>query len=137
MAPFSGAKLAILVGDRLLTILRDDRPDISWPGYWDLPGGGREGAETPAACALRETHEELGLALPEAALTWGRAFPRWDGTAAEDWLFVTRDDRLDLGRVRFGDEGQRWEAMPVSEFLAGPGTIPHLAERLRIYLAGA
>jgi 8-oxo-dGTP diphosphatase len=137
MAPFNGAKLAILTGDRLFAILRDDKPDISWPGRWDLPGGGREGDETPAECALRETREELGLVLPEAALGWGRAFPRRDGGGAVDWFFVTRDDELDLGTVGFGDEGQRWEAMPVSEFLAGPGTIPHLAERLRIYLAGA
>ena len=73
-APFRGAKMAILRGDSVLALLRDDRADIPWPGHWDLPGGGREGSETPAACALRETREELGLALPEAALSWGRRF---------------------------------------------------------------
>ena len=55
---FSGAKLALFLGADLLVIKRDDRPDIPYPGYWDLPGGGREGDETPQACALRETYEE-------------------------------------------------------------------------------
>ena len=36
---FSGAKLALFLGPDLLVILRDDRPDIPWPGRWDLPGG--------------------------------------------------------------------------------------------------
>ena len=50
---------------------------------------------------------------------------------------MTRDDRLDLGRHPvFGDEGQRWEAMPVARFLGDPLAIPHLAARLRGYLAG-
>ena len=52
--PFLGAKLAILVGDRIITILRDDIPTIPWPGHWDLPGGAREGAETPEETVLRE-----------------------------------------------------------------------------------
>ena len=60
--PFLGAKLALLVGDRIVTILRDDIPTIPWPGHWDLPGGGREGDETPETCVLRELEEELAIA---------------------------------------------------------------------------
>ncbi|WP_366141375.1 hypothetical protein [uncultured Shimia sp.] len=37
---FHGAKLALFVRSRLVTILRDDKPDIPWPAHWDLPGGG-------------------------------------------------------------------------------------------------
>ena len=54
---FDGAKLALFLGKDLVVILRDDKPDIPYPAHWDLPGGGREGAETPEACALRETYE--------------------------------------------------------------------------------
>lgn len=34
------------------------------PGQWALPGGRMEPGETPAQAALRETEEEVGLALP-------------------------------------------------------------------------
>ncbi|WP_323776898.1 hypothetical protein [Leisingera sp.] len=38
---FSGAKLTLFLGRDLLVILRDDAPDILYPGHWDLLGGGR------------------------------------------------------------------------------------------------
>ena len=34
------------------------------PGQWALPGGRMDSGETPAQAALRETEEEVGLALP-------------------------------------------------------------------------
>jgi len=36
---------------------------------WDLPKGGGEPGETPLHTAVRETEEETGLLVPEAALT--------------------------------------------------------------------
>lgn len=37
-------------------------------GQWALPGGRIDGDETPEQGALRECHEEIGLALPPAAV---------------------------------------------------------------------
>ena len=54
---FEGAKIALYLGDRLVVIQRDDRPDIPFPGFWDLPGGGREAGETPFECVRRECGE--------------------------------------------------------------------------------
>ena len=82
--PFAGAKLALFIGARLAVIRRDDTPRIPWPDYLDLPGGGREGCETPLACALRETREELGLEVPERAVSWGKRFQE----EATDVVFV-------------------------------------------------
>jgi 8-oxo-dGTP pyrophosphatase MutT (NUDIX family) len=42
-----------------LTVRRDDLPQHA--GQVSLPGGGIDGGETPAAAALREAHEEIGL----------------------------------------------------------------------------
>lgn len=51
---FSGCKIALLCDDKLLTILRDDKASIPYPNMWELPGGGREGEETPFECVQRE-----------------------------------------------------------------------------------
>lgn len=129
---FTGAKLALFLGGRLAVIRRDDRDGLVWPGYWDFPGGGREGAESPADCALRETHEELGLAVPPEALVWRRAFLRPDG--AVGWFFAAHLPGEWADRVRFGDEGQEWGLMAAQDYLAHPLGIPYFKERLRLYL---
>ena len=60
---FSGCKIALLYGDTILTILRDDIPTIPYPNMWDFPGSGREKDETPFECIKREVFEELGIEL--------------------------------------------------------------------------
>ena len=69
---FTGVKAALLVEQSILVILRDNKPDIPWPNTWELPGGGREGQETPLECLQREVWEELGLALKEESRLFGR-----------------------------------------------------------------
>ena len=131
---FRGAKLALLSRGRVLTLQRDEKPDLPYPGHWDLPGGGRDGVETPVACVLRELHEEFGLRLPAEALCWRRknppSLPGQDAT----WFFAAEMPTLKPADITFGDEGQTWRLMPVRMFLMHPKTVPHLAERLAIYL---
>ena len=54
---YTGCKIALIRDGRILTILRDDKPTIPWPNTWELPGGGREGDETPFECAARGVFE--------------------------------------------------------------------------------
>ena len=49
----------------ILLLLRDDKPDITYPGHWSLIGGHRDGTETIAETARREVLEEIGLDLPD------------------------------------------------------------------------
>jgi 8-oxo-dGTP diphosphatase len=134
-AVFEGSKAALFIGARLLVILRDDRPDIPWPGHWDFPGGGREGDETPEATLRREVREEVGLELPDASLVWARRFatvhPR-DGTV---WFFVARLPAAAEQDIVFGDEGQRWALMDWSEFAGLPNIVPSYAPRMAIWQA--
>lgn len=130
---FIGAKLMLTCGATLLTALRDDFDCIPWPGYWDLPGGGAEAGETPKACALRELHEEFGLRLPAARLV-GRAFPAPHAGGRESWLFRGRLMPAEIARIRFGDEGQAWRLMPIADFIAHPLAVPHLRERVALWL---
>ena len=50
-------------GNRILLMLRDDKPDIPYPDTWDVPGGHVEIGETPEECIVREMEEELGIIL--------------------------------------------------------------------------
>ncbi|WP_255509552.1 NUDIX hydrolase [Oceaniovalibus sp. ACAM 378] len=134
---FTGAKVALLNGGRLISIQRDDRADIPWPAAWDLPGGGREGNETPEQCALRETQEELGLNIPEEALIWRRAFVSTTDPEAAGWFFVARISPDHVGRIRLGNEGQRWRQMEIAQFLRLSDAVPYLQQRLRVYLDDA
>lgn len=130
-AAFDGAKIAVFLGDRLAVILRDDHPGLPFAGYWDLPGGGREGNEAPLACALRECHEELGLQVPPDAVVWQQDFREG---AEVKWFFVARLPAEAATDVVFGDEGQRWELMTPAAFLAHPKAVPAFQARLRLYL---
>ena len=129
---FEGAKIALYLGDRLVVILRDDIVGLPFPGFWDLPGGGREGAETPVECVQRECREELGLALPQAAILWQRSFVK---NGITNWYFVGRLPATTVTGIVFGDEGQEWALMTDAEFLAHPKAVPMFQDRLNIYLS--
>ncbi len=128
---FAGAKLALFLGDRLAIILRDDIPEIAWPGRLDLPGGAREGLETPQDCVLRETREELGLTVGLRDLRWGQ---RFIGSVGPVWFFAAHLHETRVQDVVFGNEGQGWSLMTPAAYLADPLAIPHFQDRLRLYL---
>ncbi len=130
-ADFSGAKLALFLGPDLLVIRRDDRPDIPFPDHWDLPGGGREGDETPQACALRETHEEVGLVVNPSDLIWSRSYVRSQGIV---WFFAAHLPADTTKQIVFGSEGQGWRLMTPREFCENPMAVPHFVEHLQDYM---
>ena len=131
---FSGAKLALVVGGMILAYLRDDFAHIPWPAHWDLPGGGREGDETPEACVLRELHEEFGLHLPPERLLWRREMPAMLDDSRASWFFAGVLLPAEVAAIRFGDEGQVWQLMPLGDFLNHPRGVPALQHRTRLAL---
>jgi 8-oxo-dGTP diphosphatase len=48
----------------VLLRLRDDRPDLPYPGQWDLLGGAVEPGETLREAVVREVQEEVGFDCP-------------------------------------------------------------------------
>ncbi len=130
---FDGAKVAILKGDRVVTILRDDKADIVFPNMWDLPGGGRESGESTELCVLLE---ELSLQLDPAQLSWKKRYAEGRQGERVTWFFVAELPELDEGRMRLGDEGQAWRMIDAERFLRMENAVPHLKARLAEYLAG-
>ena len=132
---FYGAKVALFIGDKLLIILRDDFDHIAFPNLWDFPGGGREGDETPYQTLAREVMEEVGLTLPESALSWQRLFPAIGSPGKWNWFFVGKMPPGTAADIVFGDEGQGWKLITLADFYALEQKVPSFEERLRIWEA--
>src|SRR5690349_7885568 len=66
LKPADAAVAIIVVDDACyLMQLRDQKPNIFYPGHWGLFGGALETNEDPAVALKRELKEELHLDVPE------------------------------------------------------------------------
>ncbi|MDY4337147.1 NUDIX hydrolase [Streptococcus sp. 21WXBC0057M1] len=131
---FQGCKIALICGDKVLTILRDDKDDIPCPNMWELPGGGREGNESPFECAAREVYEELGIHLDEDCLLWSKIYPSVIFKDKQSVFMVGQLRQEQFDNIIFGDEGQGYKLMSIDEFLGSDKVVPQLQERLKDYL---
>jgi 8-oxo-dGTP pyrophosphatase MutT (NUDIX family) len=57
------AAILVVEGDRYLMQLRDDIPEIWYPGHWGLFGGGIDVGEDEIEALRRELREEIGFDL--------------------------------------------------------------------------
>ena len=134
ISDFTGCKIALLCGDSVLTILRDDKPSIPWPNMWELPGGGREGDETPFECVAREVFEELGIHLTEDNLLGSKVYPSMLFERKQSVFMVGQLRQEQFDNITFGNEGQAYKLMNIKEFLTSSQVVPQLQGRLRDYL---
>lgn len=70
----SGTKGFVFIGDEMLVYRRDTKAK-DHPLFLDLPGGGREGAETPFETFRREPFEEFHLTVAPRHVTYWRTYP--------------------------------------------------------------
>ena len=134
ISDFTGCKIALFCGEALLTILRDDKDNIPCPNMWELPGGGREGDESPFECAAREVYEELGIHLDEDCLLWSKVYPSMLYECRQSVFMVGQLSQEQFDSIIFGDEGQAYKLMNIEEFLTSSQVVPQLQGRLRDYL---
>jgi 8-oxo-dGTP diphosphatase len=78
----------ILENDKseLLLYLRDNKPGIPFPNYWDLIGGHVEDGETPEEALVREVKEELNIDLKE--YTFYKKYECLTGDAYENIKYI-------------------------------------------------
>ena len=131
---FTGCKIALICDGRILTILRDDKPTIPWPNLWELPGGGREGDESPFECAAREVYEELSIQLLKDDIVWSWIYPSMLDENKNSVFLVGELTQEQFNSIVFGDEGQGYKLVRLEEFLASDRVVPQLQERVRDYV---
>lgn len=134
MNDFSGVKIALLNEGTVVVSLRDDKPGIPFPGMWDLPGGGREGEETPVECAIREVQEELSITLGQESIVWDREYPSMTDPTKQMHFMVANITQEVLNSIVFGDEGQEWKTMKIEEFITHDNVVPKLKDRLKDFI---
>ena len=134
LTDFTGSKIALICGESVLTILRDDKENIPWPNMWELPGGGREGDESPFECAAREVFEELGIRLTKDCLLWRKVYPSMLFEGKESVFLVGKLAQEQFDKIVFGDEGQSYKLMSIDEFLDSDKVVPQLQDRVRDYM---
>jgi 8-oxo-dGTP pyrophosphatase MutT (NUDIX family) len=99
---------AVLVdtNGRLLLQLRDNIPNILYPGKVGLFGGHREGDETFLECVVREVHEELSFYFPperfESIASRSGDDTEVPGGVFRAEFFVVRDVTLEKVKVTEG-----------------------------------
>lgn len=134
---FTGCKIALICGDKILTILRDDKETIPWPNMWELPGGGREGNESPFECVAREVYEELSIQLSKDDIIWSSIYPSMLDENKKSVFLVGQLTQEQFDSIVFGDEGQGYKLVSLEEFLTSDRVIPQLQERVRDYVEGS
>ena len=101
---------------------------------WELPGGGREGDESPFECAAREVFEELGIRLTKDCLLWRKVYPSMLFEGKESVFLVGKLAQEQFDKIVFGDEGQSYKLMSIDEFLDSEKVVPQLQDRVRDYM---
>jgi 8-oxo-dGTP diphosphatase len=120
------------VQGRVLLQQRDDDHPPAGYGRWAIPGGGREGEESPRETALREFEEETGVRLERL---------RFYATVTREEqpdLFVDRldiffaDDDVPRDRIEVNEglDFQYWAPAEVDGLLMNPATRRMLSEFL-------
>ena len=78
----------LLLGDKYVLQLRDNKPTIAAPGQWALFGGMKKTSETPLEAISREIQEELSIQPSEIHYLWfADHFAAFEGKIIRMWFF--------------------------------------------------
>ena len=107
---------------------------IFFPDHLDLPGGKRDGTESPFETFQRELDEEFGLNVTAEDILYARVYPASLEPQKIAYFVVARLYGVTELDIKFGDEGVFVDPMRLSEFLRDGRTIPAQTVRINDYL---
>ncbi|RLC34603.1 hypothetical protein DRH14_02585 [Candidatus Shapirobacteria bacterium] len=86
------AAVILVDKNRVLLQLRDNIPNIVYPGYWSIPGGKIEDSENAKDASKRELKEETGYVADKVVLLKKEIYSLDDGRIIERNIFWTKYD---------------------------------------------
>lgn len=123
-----GVRVAVMRGDEILLVQREDSE------VWSLPGGEIDSGESPAQTAIREVYEETGLTVKLTRLVGLYTTPQWTAVNTSNVVFAAeivagylRSDGSETLKVEFFPRGHlpdqliAWVRSEVEDALAGIG----------------
>ncbi len=132
---FNGANGLIFLGEKILVYRRDAGAPKD-PLRIDLPGGRREGDESPFDTFKRETYEEFRLALQKDDIQFCCTIPSVVAPDKKSFFFVTKPLKTRMESIVFGNEGAEWFLLTPQEFMCRPDGIDRQQQRVEKYLHG-
>jgi hypothetical protein len=93
---FNGSKGLVYIGNKILAYRRDNQAPRD-PLCVDLPGGGKEGDESPFDTFKREVFEEFGLLINESDIISSYAMPSFIQPEKNSFFFITKNLNVSEG----------------------------------------
>ncbi|MDO8498742.1 MAG: NUDIX domain-containing protein [bacterium] len=117
--------------NKFLFLLRDNKPEITYPNCWSLLGGGGEEGETPEETLLRELKEEANLEPQNFQLLF-------KFSDREKYLYIVYLENEEVKKIKLGDEGQKLDFFTLDELDTIPLTLGlnKYLERFKPFLKG-
>ena len=84
------AHAILLLDDKYILQLRENKIGIAAPGQWSLFGGMKKKSETPLEAISRETYEELAIKPAEFHYLWfADYFTTFENEVVRSWFFYS------------------------------------------------
>ncbi len=106
-----GVGIVLLKDNSVLLQLRDNKPDISAPNTWKVPGGGAGKNENPIKAVKRECEEETGYKLHDPQFFYKHLTYWGDEISLDRYYWETYDGRQEIQCF----EGQKMEFIPIDQ----------------------
>jgi 8-oxo-dGTP diphosphatase len=131
---FNGSKGFIFIGEKLL-VYRRDSSVTNFPLMIDLPGGGKEGDETPFETFTREAKEEFGIEVKKENIVHSKAHQSIVEPWKQSYFFVAKLPASEEKNIVFGTEGTEFYLLEVDDYLNRKDIIDRHRVRLMDYLS--
>ena len=130
---FIGTMGIVYIGKEMLVYRRDGKAP-SWPLCVGLPGGGREGEETPFETLAREVKEEFNLNIKEKDIVYSRKYDSVEKPGKFAYFMVAKSKDLLEKDIVFGNEGLYYFLMDPAEYSSLEDAVAPFKARINSYL---